>query len=126
MLGISQIAGKLDQEKLYKLVENYWAAVQETWPSEWSDTKNYKLMTNAPGLSALGRVGGKLVDTQLRKGRVKREDLLTSVAQLRQFVDWLKTSEMMRGMAGPGAAKRIAEAIEKGLPGEVDLGTIEV
>lgn len=127
LLAASQLLGKIkDREKIYKLTEHYWNAVKLTWPTEWSNVRDFKLMTNTPGLTAIGQVGGKLLDIQLRKGRVKPDDLENVVAQMKPLVDWRKSSEDMRGMAGPGAANRVAEALEKGLPEEVDIETIQV
>ena len=100
-------------EKVYKIVENYWTSVKRTWPEEWKNNKSFKLMTNTPGLSALGRVGGILLDSQLPKEAVKVEDLTPLVAQMKPLVDWESSSEIMKGMAGPGAAKKIAEDLEK-------------
>ena len=127
LLGASQLLGKIkDREKIYKLIEHYWTAAKLTWPLEWSNTRDFKLMTSTPGLSAVGQVGGKLLDIQLRKARVKPEDLELVVAQMKLLVDWRKSSQDMRGMAGPGAAGRVAEVLEKGLPEEVDIETIQV
>jgi DGQHR domain-containing protein len=127
LLGGSQILSKIeDAEMLYKLVENFWMAVMATWPDEWVDSVNFKLMTNTPGLSALGRLGGKILDLQLRKGRAKSEDFERALAQVKPLVDWRKSSEMMKGMAGPGAAKVLAEKLSEGIPEEVDLATVDV
>jgi DGQHR domain-containing protein len=115
-----------ESEIAYKIIENYWNAVKTVWPVEWSDTKNFKLMTNTPGLTSLGRAGGQLLETQLRKQKVKLDDLVEVVAQFKSQVNWAKDSDDMKGMAGPGAAKRVAETLEKGLPDEVDLEALEV
>lgn len=127
LLGTSQLLGGIkDSEKIYKLTEHYWNAVKQTWPLEWLNTKDYKLMASTPGLAALGRVGGKLLDIQLRKHRVKLEDLEHVVAQLKPQVNWAKSSEDMRGMAGPGASKKVSESLEGALPEEVDIDTIQI
>jgi DGQHR domain-containing protein len=46
-------------DQFYILIRSFWNEVRDLWPSEFSDTRNYKLMT-VPGLKGLARYARKI------------------------------------------------------------------
>jgi len=45
-------------DQFYILIRSYWNEVRDLWPNEFTDTRNFKLMT-VPGLKGLARYGRK-------------------------------------------------------------------
>lgn len=125
--GVNQIlrkfvlhAGIRDREKMLAIIINFYSAVQDLWPREWRDTKNYMLMTST-GLQSLGIVGGTLMNLLYPLGLLKKDNFKNKLIQLRQSVYdcWNSKGDFMAGKRGRPGAQQIAEDIMN------EIGTID-
>ena len=55
----NNMTGQAVYDQFYVLIRSYWNEVSNLWPTAFSDTRNYKLMT-VPGLKGLSRYGRKI------------------------------------------------------------------
>lgn len=92
--------GSFDQ--FYILIRSYWNEVSRLWPTEFNDTRNYKLMT-VPGLKGLVRYSRRIFRDALETGGNKTN--LTGVVNRvgTGVMDWSSSGPLMFASGNAGA-----------------------
>ena len=103
------VVGELDGAQGYNFVRSYWRAVQEEWPTEFVDKKNYKMMVN-PGVRALSRIGRKVFNAGLDAQDFSQDRITEYLKQGKENVDWSVTGPL-KDATGKGAEKRVFDQL---------------
>ena len=98
----------------YEFLRNYWNVVKDMWGTEFSDPKNYKLMT-IPGLKALARFGRpifmKIVDIQ----DPRRSNIEAAFYNDPTRINWSVRGPLREASGNPGV-RIIFEALRQAYP----------
>ncbi|MCK9554969.1 DGQHR domain-containing protein [bacterium] len=99
-----------NKDTLFSAVVNYFNAVHELWPSEWMDSRNYKLMTNT-GMQTLGIIGGKLMSELLTTKSLKKEGFQMKLSKVKRQIKncWDSKGDFTAGKSGRPGAQKIAD-----------------
>jgi DGQHR domain-containing protein len=99
-----KIVGTLgDFDQFYILVRSYWNEVENLWPREFSDIRNYKLMM-VPGIKGLARYGRKIFRDALEVGN-NSTNLASRINRVGTHVmDWSSTGPLKDATGNAGAS----------------------
>lgn len=97
-----------DADVQYKVIKNYFIAVQKWQPDAWNNPKDF-LMLRGAGLWALCFIGAEVLDRALAQNRFKTDDLL-KILQSGKTWDWSKNGAF-QGFSGRGGALRISNMV---------------
>jgi len=100
----------ISPEAMLLLLDNYWKAVRETFPTEWNDKRNYILLQTI-GLNGFAELGAVLLDNAVNLKRFEKNDFSAPLRAVRDAVSLERNEESWRGVAGAGGAKRVAQAL---------------
>ncbi len=100
---------KDDPDALLELIDRYWRAVKEAFPTAWQNRADYILMQSI-GLGGFAKFGGMLLDEAVEHERVSTEDFRRRLAAIDEEL-LRKSDERWKGIAGLAGAARVAEVL---------------
>lgn len=90
-------------DQFYILIRSYWNEIRTLWPTEFTDMRNYKLMT-VPGLKGLARYSRKIFRDAFETGS-NNTNLTGVVNQVGASVmDWRSSGPLMFASGNAGAS----------------------
>jgi len=90
-------------DQFYILIRSYWNEVSTLWPREFTDLRNFKLMT-VPGLKGLARYSRKIFRNAFETGS-NNTDLTSRVNQRGvNVMDWSSLGPLMLASGNAGAS----------------------
>ncbi|MBI4596468.1 MAG: DGQHR domain-containing protein [Candidatus Tectomicrobia bacterium] len=99
----NNMSGMASYDQFYVLIRSYWNEVRSLWPNEFSDTRNFKLMT-VPGLKGLARYGRKIFRDAFEIG-ANSTNLASKVNKVgTNAIDWSSTGALKLATGNAGAA----------------------
>ncbi len=102
--------------QFYILIRSYWNEVSNLWPNEFSNTRNFKLMT-VPGLKGLARYGRKVFKNAFEVGN-NSTGLANRINQAGpNIMDW-SSAGPLRDATGNAGARAVYQLLIQnyGLP----------
>lgn len=91
-----------DYDQFYLLIRSYWNEVSGLWPNEFSNTRDYKLMT-VPGIKGLARYGRKVYREAIEVGS-NSTDLTSRINAVgANVMDWTSTGALKFATGNAGA-----------------------
>jgi DGQHR domain-containing protein len=97
-----------DVDAQYKIIRNYFIALQRYEPDAWVQPERYLLLRGA-GLWGACFVGAEVIDRTLGQGKYKTEDMLKILKSGKKW-DWTNSGEF-QGLSGRGGAVRIRDLV---------------
>jgi hypothetical protein len=97
-----------DVDAQYKIIRNYFIALQRYEPEAWVQPERYLLLRGA-GLWGACFVGAEVIDRTLGQGKYKTEDMLKILKSGKKW-DWTTSGEF-QGLSGRGGAVRIRDLV---------------
>ncbi|ATE53623.1 DGQHR domain-containing protein DpdB [Actinosynnema pretiosum] len=91
-----RVTGDVDTERAVNHLNLYWAAVRETWPTEWALPPRLSRLTHGAGVIALGCVMDALTETTPAE-RLAPAGLRDQLAALRPHTAWTNGSWRLAG-----------------------------
>lgn len=89
--------------QFYTLIKSYWNEVNDLWPNEFSDIRNYKLMM-VPGIKGLATYGRKIFREAFETGN-SSTNLKSRIYQVGSHVmDWSSTGPLKDATGNAGAS----------------------
>ena len=104
-------SGKIDYQQGYTFARNYWQAVHDEWPKEFSDKRGYKMMVN-PGVLALSRLGRLLFESKVDVQDFRKPPIANYLQKGKPNVDW-SAAGPLKDATGKGAEKRVFEQLKQ-------------
>ena len=103
--------GAIDSEQGYLFARNFWQVVSDTWPTEFQNKNEYKMMVN-PGVLALSRLGRRLFESKLDVQDFSKTPVEDYLQKSKHLVDWSATGPL-KDATGKGAEKRVFDQLDK-------------
>lgn len=98
-----------DYDQFYILIRSYWNEISKLWPKEFSDIRNFKLMT-VPGLKGLARYGRKIFKNAFELGN-NNTDLTKRIKKVGASVmDWTSRG-VLKDATGNAGARAVYELL---------------
>jgi DGQHR domain-containing protein len=91
-----------------QLIENYFRAVKQEFPAQWSDKKNFILL-HSTGLNAISMLGSHLIDQAVNAGELEIDFFVPYLQAVRTKVSLEKTD--WPGVAGASGASHVYSAL---------------
>jgi DGQHR domain-containing protein len=99
-------------DQFYILIRSYWHEVSNLWPNEFSDIRNFKLMT-VPGLKGLARYGRKIFRNAFEVNS-NSTDLTSKINQVgANAMDWSTTGPLRLASGNAGAREVYQLLVQK-------------
>ncbi len=96
-------------DQFYILIRSYWNEVSNLWPNEFSDIRNFKLMT-VPGIKGLARYGRKIFKDAFEVGN-NSTNLTSRINQVGAHVmDWSSTG-LLKDATGNAGTKAVYQLL---------------
>lgn len=106
-----------DADAQYKVIENYWTALQKWLPQAWKSPRDYAIFKGV-GLYAISYVGIEVIDRSLLKGKFSSDDMLW---YLKQMPSESLASGGTAAYAGRGGGRKLANDMIANLEEEGEL-----
>ena len=97
-------------EELLELLDRYWMAVRDTFPTEWGNRTDYILLQSI-GLGGFAKYGGVVLERAVDAGAVEYDDLVHHLRPLVDAVSLARSSPEWTGVAGAGGADLVAKRL---------------
>lgn len=97
-----------DPDAQYRVVKNYFKAVQKWIPDAWKNPREYVALRGA-GLWGICFIGAEVIDRALAQGKFKDDDMLKILSSGRKW-DWTNKGDF-KGFSGRGGAVAIRDKV---------------
>jgi len=97
-----------DAEAQYKVIRNYFEAIQKWQPQAWGEPTRY-LVLRGSGLWGICFIGADVIDRVLKQGKFSAEDMVEILKSGKDW-DWSNSGDF-QGYGGRGGATKICDKV---------------